>query len=119
MSPILLLAGLGAAAFAAMVAKGKKLPDGENPFDAFPPGVDSRPIGSELVTASSMRRYKVTSFRSADGRGYFVAETKGDVDWLSYFLTPSTGARALWAANADNPEDIDAMQRDFQLQDHS
>jgi hypothetical protein len=114
MNPVFVLAGLGAATFAALASRGRKLPPGQNPFDAFPPGVDPHPLGTELVTASSKRRYAVTHFAHFDGRVYYVAQTKGDVDWISYFVQP-TGARALWAANADHLEEIETMKRDFEL----
>lgn len=116
MHPVVMLAGVGAAAYAALTASQRKLPPGQNPFDVFPPGVDVNGlIGVDVVTTSSRRKYKVTTFPHADGRVYYVAEKKGDVDWLSYFLDPMTNARTLWAANADKVEDVEAMKRDFNL----
>jgi hypothetical protein len=116
MIPLLLLGAAGAAGFALLASKQKRLPDGQNPFDAFPPGIDgSDPVAREVVTASSKRSYVVTSFTSADGRIYYVAERKGDVDWVSYFFDPTTSMRTLWAANADKDEDISAMKLDFNL----
>jgi hypothetical protein len=115
MNPLFVLAGIGAAAYAATVAKGRALPPGQNPFDAFPPGVDATPVGVDLITTTGNRRYKVSRFTHSDGRTYAVAEKKGDVDWLSYFYDPKTESKALWAANADKHEDIDEMKRDFEL----
>jgi len=120
MTPIVVLASLGVAAISALVYSGRKLPAGQNPFDAFPPGVDgSSRLGSEIVTGSSRRRYVVTWFPGSmpgapAGVTYYVAETKGDVDWISYFLMPD-GSRRLWAANADNLEDVETMKRDFEV----
>ena len=115
MHPLLLLAGAGAAALMWLGKSAAKLPPGQNPFDAFPLGVDgAAPLSVDVFQGSSGHRYTVTGFGVADGRTYFVATKKGDVDWLSYFVAPS-GARALWSANADKHSELDEMKRDFQL----
>lgn len=111
---LVLLGGLGLAA--GLYFARPRLLHGQGPFDAFPAGVDgSRRIGEDHVTASSKRAYKVSSFRHSDGRLYFVAEKKGDVDWIAYFYTPQTGQRQFWAANADKLEEIDEMRADFDV----
>jgi predicted secreted hydrolase len=114
MLPLLLIAGAGAGV--AWLGKGRKLPPGQNPFDAFPLGVDgSRALTVQRFKASSGCRYKLSGFSVADGRTYVVAEKQGDVDWLSYFVVPTSGERTLWAANADKHEEIAGMLADFQL----
>jgi hypothetical protein len=116
MHPLLLLGGVGAAVWAWTTTKGGKLPPGQNPFDAFPLGVNGAdPVSTNVYTASSGRRYTITTFAASDGRTYAVAQKKGDVDWLSYFLSTNTGGRVLWAANADHAEEIDGMLADFSL----
>lgn len=112
MLPILLLLGAGAYALS---GGSRRLPPGQNPYDAFPLGVNSAaPLAVQQFKGSSGKRYKVTAFGCADGRTYFVAEKRGDVDWLSYFVDAG-GARSEWAANADKHEEIDEMRRDFDL----
>lgn len=114
--PIVLLIGAGLAGAGYLMATQKRLPEGQNPFDDFPPGVDrTKPIAVEQVKASSGNRYKVTSFRHSDGRLYYVAEKVGDVDWISYFFTPGTGVRQRWHANADNTSDLAGMAADFDM----
>jgi hypothetical protein len=114
--PILLLA-LGAGAFAlARNSSAGKLPPGQNPFDSYPLGVNSAaPILVEDFTGSSGHTYKVTAFAAADGRTYFVAEKRGDIDWCSYFVSPNGHARALVTINADEHAEIAEMLADFQL----
>lgn len=109
----LMIAGVGAGF--ALLRSRRRLPDGQRPFDAFPDGVVREPLRSEVVTVSSGRRYKVTSFASIDGRTYYVAELRGDVDWLSYLQAPGNPDRELWGANADRVEDVAAMRRDFNV----
>lgn len=114
MNPLFVLAGIGAAVWGGLIAR-RKLPEGQRPFDNFPPGVsaDSR-IGVEVFEASSKRRYTVTSFAAADGRKYYVAEKKGDVDWISWLLSPA-GVRTIWGASADKTDDVAGMQLDFDI----
>ncbi len=113
--PILFLGAVGAAGFGLMSATRRRLPPEERPFHSFPPGVESsEPLRVDVVSTSSTRRYKVTSFASADGRTYYVAELKGDVDWISY-LQSTEGTRQFWGGNADNVGDVDAMKRDFNV----
>ena len=116
--PVLLLVGLGLAG-AGFALTQKRLPDGQNPFDDFPPGVDrSRKLGVDHVTASSGQKYTVTSFKHADGRIYYVAQKVGDaLDWISYFHVPATGKRQIWHRNGDTMADIQGMLSDFQMAD--
>lgn len=116
---LLLVMGLGLAGAGYAVLTGKRLPDGQNPFDDFPPSVDrTKKLGVDHVTASSQTKYTVTAFRSADGRIYYVAQKQGDaLDWISYFHTPGTGKRQIWHRNGDTMADIAGMLADFDMAD--
>lgn len=113
--PLLLLAiGAGAAALARS-AGGGKLPPHQQPFYSFPPGFDgAEPIALPDFLGSSGHSYKVTGFNAADGRTYYVAEKRGDIDWVSYVVL-SNGQRQRWAVNADQHAEIEQMLADFQL----
>lgn len=115
---LLVLFGMGiAGAGYALATTAKRLPEGQNPFDDFPPGVDgSRKLGVDNVTASSGTQYTVTAFRHADGRMYYVAQKRGDaLDWISYFFDRTTGKRSIWHRNGDTMADIAGMLRDFDM----
>jgi hypothetical protein len=113
----LLLIGLSVAGAGYVVATQKRLPEGQNPFDDFPPGVDrTKRIAVENVgPASSGNSYRSSSYRHADGRLYYVAEKIGSVDWISYFFTPKTGQRQRWHGNASNAADYAVMLADFDM----
>lgn len=107
---------LGLGAIAALLWRGTaQLPPGQRPFDSFPPGVNAEaPITREDFKGSSGNRYEVTGFAVADGRMYYVATKRGDVDWISYVVTPQ-GGRQRWHINADKREEIAEMMLDFSL----
>lgn len=114
MLPVVLLA-LGAGALAAR-RKPARLPPGQGPFDAFPIGVNSEaPIHVEPVQGESGHRYSVSSFAAANGGVYCVAQKKGDVDWISFIISPGGSPRTRYAASADQMGEVEEMTRDFGL----
>jgi hypothetical protein len=90
---------------------------GHGPFDDPPPGTDGKPLSVDNVKASSGRAYRVTAFRRASASQilYVAQRSDGSHDWVSYVVNTSTKQRTLYRADAESPEAISDLRKDFGL----
>ena len=111
--PLLFWTGLGAL----VVTRGDGVLGGHGPFDEMPPGTQSgKPLSIDNVRASSGRAYRVTAFKRGYDQVLYVAErTDGSSDWVSYLHNTKTKVRFLYRADAEHPEALANLQKDFAL----
>jgi len=109
---ILILAGLGAAAFVALSRAGRWSP-GDGPFDLLPEGIGRKPLEQSKVYSASGRQYELTSYQLGSSQKFHVAVAGSD--WVSFVIDEPTSKRTFFRAHASDAAALERIRKDFAL----